>query len=189
MAKATKEAISKSLLTDELWTRNEELLPEPSSPGPKDGRSPFDHRFAPKGILFVLKAGIQWEDVPPKFGCYGTTCWRRLRDWQELGVSDSLHRSLLNELRASDKIDWDRADIDSASVRSVGGGEKTGPNSTDRGKLGSKHHVIVDGQGVPLALSVTAANRNDVLEIIPLVADLPHAAGKRGHPRQRPEKL
>jgi transposase len=179
----------KSLLTEELWTRIEGFLPEPSSPGPNGGRPPIDNRTALEGILFVLKTGIQWEDLPSQFGCSGMTCWRRLRDWQELGVWDSLHRSLLSELRASDKIDWERAVIDSASLRSVGGGEKTGPNPTDRRKLGSKHHVIVDSQGVPLAVSVTAANRNDVLEIIPLVADLPYVAGKRGHPRQRPNKL
>ena len=181
--------MSKPLLTDELWTRIEGLLPEPSSPGPKGGRPPIDNRIALEGILFVLKTGIQWEQLPPQFGCCGMTCWRRLRDWQELGVWDRLHRSLLNELRASDKIDWERAVIDSASLRSVGGGEETGPNPTDRGKLGSKHHVIVDANGVPLAVSVTAANRNDVLEIIPLVADLPYVAGKRGHPRQRPDAL
>ena len=74
----------------------------------------------------------------------GMTCWRRLRDWHEAGVWQKLHEILLAELQGADQIDWSRAVVDSASVRALGGGEKTGPNPTDRAKPGSKwspcHH-------------------------------------------------
>lgn len=87
------------------------------------------------GILFVLKTGIPWEDLPREMGCgCGMTCWRRLRNWQEAGIWDRLHELLLSELRAADKIDFPRAAVDSGTVRAVGGGEKTGPSPTDRGK-------------------------------------------------------
>jgi transposase len=69
------------------------------------------------------------------------------------------------------------------------GGEKTGPNPTDRGKEGSKHHLLTDAKGVPLANSLTAANRNDVTELIPLVDAIPPVRGKRGRPRRRPALL
>ncbi len=66
-------------------------------------------------------------------------------------------------------------------------GVQTGPNPTDRRKLGSKHHVITDGQGVPLAFKLTGANRHDVTQLIPLVDAIPPVRGKVGHPRQRPD--
>jgi transposase len=55
--------------------------------------------------------------LPAEMGCgSGMTCWRRLRDWQEAGVWDRLHRALLDELGEADQIDWKRACLDSASV-------------------------------------------------------------------------
>jgi len=54
------------------------------------------------------------------------------------------------------------------SARSFCGGE-TGPNPTDRAKLGSKRHLICDGRGVPLAIQLTGANRNDSQQALSLV--------------------
>ena len=65
-------------------------------------------------------------------------------------------------------------------------GEKTGPNPTDRRKLGSKHHLITDGHGIPLAVRLTEANRHDVTQLIALVEAIPPIRGKVGRPRQRP---
>ena len=59
----------------------------------------------------------------------------------------------------------------------------------DRAKAGSKHHVITDASGIPLASSVTAANRNDVSEMAPLFGKLPPVAGKAGRPRRKPDAL
>ena len=84
-------------------------------------------RAALTGILFVLRTGIQWEMLPPGIGCgSGITCWRRLRDWQEAGVWDALHRELLRRLRAADRIDWSRACIDSASLAAKRGATRQG---------------------------------------------------------------
>jgi len=116
--------MSKPLLTDELWDIIKPLLPPPK-PRPKGGRPPIPNRNALTGILFVLKTGIPWEDLPQEMGCgCGMTCWRRLRDWAEAGVWDDLHWVLLSELNAADEIDWSRAVVDSASVRAVFGGRK-----------------------------------------------------------------
>lgn len=178
--------MARMVLRPELWERIEPLLPKATSPGPEGGRPPVSHRRAFEGILFVLRTGIAWEDLPAEFACSGMTCWRRLRDWQAAGIWKELQLLLLDELRAQDKIDWSLAVVDSSSVRALGGGEATGPNPTDRGKLGSKHHVLVDGQGIPLAEEVTAANVNDVVELIPLVVAIPPVAGKPGRPKRRP---
>jgi transposase len=55
--------------------------------------------------------------------------------------------------------------------------------------VGSKHHAIVDPSGVPLAVSVTAGNRNDVTQLEPLIDAIGPVAGKPGRPRQRPDAL
>lgn len=65
-------------------------------------------------------------------------------------------------------------------------GAQTGPNPTDRRKLGTKHHVITDGHGIPLAFTVTGANRHDVTQLIALVDAIPPVRGKQGRPKQRP---
>jgi transposase len=182
--------MAKPLVSDELWTRIEPLLPERSPPSAKGGRPPVENRAALTGILFVLKTGIPWEDLPQEMRCgCGMTCWRRLRDWQQAGVWEKLHVLLLAELRAADKIDWSRAAVDSSSVRAVGGGEETGPNPTDRRKPGTKHHLIVDGRGVPLRAQVSGANRHDVTQLLRLIAYLPEVRGKPGRPRARPDAL
>ncbi len=106
----------KPLVSDELWAIVAPLLP-PEPPKPKGGRPRVSDRATLTGIIFVLKSGIPWEMLPQEMGCgSGVTCWRRLRDWQEAGVWDRLHRELLDRLGEADQIDWSRASLDSASI-------------------------------------------------------------------------
>ena|SRR5215207_7896047 len=108
--------MSKPLVSDELWALVAPLLP-PEPPKPKGGRPRVADRAALTGIIFVLKSGIPWEMLPQELGCgSGVTCWRRLRDWQEAGVWDRLHRELLDRLGDADRLDWSRASLDSASI-------------------------------------------------------------------------
>lgn len=183
--------MAKQLLPDDLWNEIEPLLPKPKPRRYRyPGRKPLDNRKALTGIIFVLKSGIPWEMLPQEMNCgSGMTCWRRLRDWNEAGVWDAVTKKLLGRLNGADKLDWSRALIDSGSIRAVGGGEKTGPNPTDRARPGSKHHVITDGNGLPLAESLTGANTPDVKQLIPLADAIPLIGGKVGHPRKRPSKL
>ncbi len=77
------------------------------------------------GILFVLHTGIPWEFLPQEMGFgSGMTCWRRLRDWNDAGVWQRLHESLLAELNAAGALDWSRAVIDGSHVRALKGGPK-----------------------------------------------------------------
>jgi transposase len=111
------------LLPDELWEIIEPLLPPLPPASPKGGRPPISHRQALTGILFVLKTGMAWEDVPEELGCgCGMTCWRRLRDWQADGTWQKIHAALLDKLDRADKLDWSKTAIDSSSVRAVFGG-------------------------------------------------------------------
>jgi transposase len=53
--------------------------------------------------------------------------------------------------------------------------------------LGSKHHVITEAQGIPLAAILTGANAHDVTQLLPLVDTIPAVRGRRGRPRRRPD--
>lgn len=68
-------------------------------------------------------------------------------------------------------------------------GAQTGPNPTDRRKSGSKHHVLTDANGIPLATTLTGANAHDVTQLLPLVDAIPPVRGKRGRPRRRPKRV
>lgn len=95
--------MAKPLVDDDLWRLNAPLLPPPNPRRTHHpGRKPLDDRAVFTGILFVLKTGIPWEDLPQEMGCgCGMTCWRRLRDWQAAGVWEKIHRALLDRLRAA----------------------------------------------------------------------------------------
>jgi transposase len=181
--------MAKPLLSDSLWERIEPLLPQ-RPPRPKGGRPPFSDRQALTGILFVLRSGIPWELLPQEMGCgCGMTCWRRLRDWYRAGVWTKIHHLFLNDLRQVKRIDFSRFLVDAIHVRAVGGGSQTGPSPVERRKPGSKMHQITDAHGVPLATRITAANVNEVDQLLPLVDAVPNIAGQVGHPRRRPDKL
>ena len=131
--------MSKPLVSDALWEVVAPLLP-PDRPKPKGGRPRVPDRATLAGIVFVLKTGIQWQELPVEMGCgSGSTCWRRLRDWQEAGVWDRLHRTLLDRLGRADRIDWARASLDSASVpakrgaRSSSRWDRTPPTGGNQG--------------------------------------------------------
>lgn len=88
-------------------------------------------RAALTGILFVLRSGIPWEMLPQEMGCgSGMTCWRRLRDWQQVGVWSRLHSVFLDRLAQADLLDWSRASADSAFVPA--------PLASKRHKKGAK---------------------------------------------------
>lgn len=120
--------MAKVLVTDELWTVVEPLLPAAKPRRFRyPGRKPIDNRRALTGILFVLKTGMAWEDLPQEMECgSGMTCWRRLRDWHAAGVWQRLHEVLLARLQEADQIDWSRAVVDSAPLRALKGGPKLG---------------------------------------------------------------
>ncbi len=111
-------------MPDGLWARVEPLLPPPRPRRRRyPGRRPVDDRAALAGIMFVLKTGIAWNQLPTSLvGCSGVTCWRRLRDWSEAGVWPALHEALLAELRAADRLDLDRCAVDGSHVRALKGG-------------------------------------------------------------------
>jgi transposase len=113
------------LVPDELWEVVEPLIPKVERRYRYPGRKRIGDRQTLTGILFVLKTGIPWEDLPQEMGCgSGVTCWRRLDEWQKQGVWQRLHEVLLAKLNAADQIDWQRAAVDSSHLRAFGGARR-----------------------------------------------------------------
>ncbi|MFF0476507.1 hypothetical protein [Streptomyces sp. NPDC004284] len=117
--------------------------------------------------------GIRWEFLPQELGFgSGMPCRRRLRDWKEAGVWQQSHELLLAERRAGDALGLSCGSVGGSRLRVLKGGDATGSASVDRGKTGSKYHIMVDVHGMPLAATVTGGNRNDVTRRLSLI----HAA-------------
>lgn len=121
------------LVPDSLWERVAPLLPaRPLRRRRFPGRLPVDDRVALAGVVYVLRTGITWNQLPAAvIGCSGVTCWRRVRDTTEAGVGPALHALLLAELRAAGLLDLDRMAVDASHVHALKGGTMSGrPRST-----------------------------------------------------------
>jgi transposase len=181
-------SMAKQLVTEPLWEVVAPVLPPPPSHA-KGGRPRVPDRAALTGIVFVLKTGIPWEDLPQELGCgCGMTCWRRLHEWQAAGVWDQVLSLVLDALEEADRLDLSRASLDSSTVRAKGGGGKTGPNPTDRGRKESNQHLLTDRQGIPLVAKLSAANLNEGTLLPEMVDAVPPGTGPATSPR-RPAKL
>ena len=115
-------AVAPWIVPDGLWERIEPLLPKKERRFRYPGRRRLDDRAALQGILFVLHTGIAWRHLPLELGFgSGSTCYRRLDEWQQAGVWDKLHALLLAELRAAGELEWSRAVADSSQVQAKKG--------------------------------------------------------------------
>lgn len=118
--------MARQWVNDELWDKIRPLLP-PEPPKPKGGRPRIPDRKCLTGIVFVLRTGCIWNDLPAELGCGdGTTCWRRFRSWTRAGVWPAVWQRVLNALGRDGRVDLARALVDSASMRAVLGGVTPG---------------------------------------------------------------
>ncbi|QEU76288.1 transposase [Streptomyces nitrosporeus] len=126
------------IVSDELWSLVEPLLPVPASKM-VPGRPRVPDRRVLRGILFVPHTGTRWEYLPQELGFgSGMTCRRRLAAWNEAGVWDGLHVVLLARLRAAKQLDRSRALIDSSRVRAARRGPEAVPaRSIAHGRVAS----------------------------------------------------
>lgn len=142
-----------------LWRTIAPLLP-PERPKPKGGRPRVPDRVVLAGILYQLRTGCQWKALPSEFGS-GSTCHLRLQQWRQAGVFTDIFVALLERNDKRRGIAWKWTALDGFIVKAPKGGDLTGANPTDRGKRGTKRHILTDRRGVPLAATLSAANVHD----------------------------
>lgn len=176
-------------LSDSLWAQIEPLLPPPKSRyrgrGQQrkhiGGRPAADRRKVMSGILYVLRTGCQWNALPQaQFGS-GKTAHRYFQRWVRAGVFRRLWVAGLTRYDALKGIAWKWQAADGGMTKAPLGGQKTGPNPTDRAKSGTKRSLLVDERGVPLGIVVSGANTPDgklleaTLESLPIERPDPQA--------------
>jgi len=188
-------------LSDPMWQKMAPLLPpRPVHPlGCHNPRVP--DRSAMDGIFFVLRTGCQWNALNATGICSSSSAHRRFQEWTEAGVFEVFWREGLLAYDALVGIDWSWLAMDGAMAKAPLGGEKTGPNPTHRAKRGVKRSQLTDGRGVPLAVVVDGANRNDhnmmqpTIEAIPIERPAPtprrkqHLCLDKGYDYQEPRDL
>lgn len=118
-------------LNDLLWQRVQPLL-TPYVPSPKGGRPRVDDRACFEGIVFVLRNGLRWRDLPDQFPS-GCTCWRRHADWTRDGAWESVWRVVLDELSDHGLLDVSELALDCTFAPAQKGGRKLVTPSAARG--------------------------------------------------------
>jgi len=116
-------------LTQRQWEKIELHLPQPPPRNPKGGRKPVDNRDCLEGILWVLRSGARWQDMPERFPS-PSTCWRRLQAWEASGLWLKIWRIFLGELDARGRIHWEETFADgSFAPAKKGGSASERPNA------------------------------------------------------------
>ena len=114
-------------LTSEQWSLIEPLLP----PAARTGRPPKDRRLMLNGILWILRTGAPWRDLPERFGSWRTV-YGYFQQWRADGTFDRILEALQIRLDREGKIDWDLWCIDGSNVRaaraSAGASKKVSPD-------------------------------------------------------------
>lgn len=167
-------------VSDELWAVLEPLIPEHENTHRLGGGRPrVPDRQCADGIFYVLRTGCQWKALDQTGIGSGSTAHLRFQEWVDAGVFFQFWKAGLEQYDEVQGIDWEWVSMDGAMTKAPLGGEKTGPNPTDRGKAGVKRSVLTEADGVPVGLVVAGANRNDMklvretIESIPLERPAP----------------
>lgn len=100
-------------LTDEQWERLEPLLPPQK---PRTGRPSKDHRTVLNGILWIMRTGAPWEDLPERYGSYKTVSSRFYR-WRERGIWDRILAEAQKDADTKGQVEWEIHFVDSSVVR------------------------------------------------------------------------
>ncbi|MGS2620114.1 IS5 family transposase [Micromonospora sp. LZ34] len=174
---------------DDFWEIAQPLIPVPAKRPQGGGKRRADDRAVLAAIVYLVQAGCSWWKLPAGlFGISRATAHRRFTQWTRSGLWEGLHQQPLHRLGVIGEIDWSRAVVDSIAVRAEKG-DLTGPNPVDRGKPGTKIHVLCDRRGVPLSVLISAANTHDSQLLLPLLDSNAPIRSPRGRPRHRPAKL
>ena len=121
----------KPFLSDAQWKKIEPLLPQSSG----RGRPWANNRRVLEGILWVLKTGARWRDLPPEYPS-PSTCWRRLQLWEEQDVWLDVWRQFLSELDARGQLDWSESFVDGSFAPAKKGARASAKPSEARARSG-----------------------------------------------------
>ena len=160
---------------DAVWTAIEPLIPLAPKTHPLGCHRPrVSDRLCFRGILIRLVTGCSWVTVEAllDYQVSDTTLRARRDEWVAAGVFDQLRAHALHAYDRIIGLDLSEVAIDGSLHKAPCGGEGTGPNPTDRGKLGWKWSIATDANGIPIGWAIDGANRNDVKLLGPTLDDV-----------------
>jgi len=152
-------------VVDAIWAAVEPLLPTADRSHPLGCHRPrVPDRLCFRGILIRLVTGASWVDIEAILDhqVSDTTLRARRDEWIEAGVFEQLKDEAVAAFDRIVGLDLDDVALDGSLHKAPYGGEGTGPNPTDRGKLGWKWSVASERHGIPIGWAIDGANRNDV---------------------------
>ncbi|MGH9213032.1 MAG: IS5 family transposase [Acidimicrobiales bacterium] len=164
---------------DAVWAAIEPLVPVPAETHPLGCHRPrCSDRDCFEVMLVRLVTGCSWEDAERL--CHNkvsdTTVRERRDEWVAAGVFDTVAAEAIGSYDRVIGLALGDVAVDGSLHKSPGGGEGTGPNPTDRAKLGWKWSVLTDQAGIPFGWTTDGANRNDSILLAPTLDD----AARRG---------
>jgi putative transposase len=181
MSKDSTKSKNHYSIPGKLWKLLKKHLPK----APKErgrGRPRADNRAVINGIWHVLWTGCQWKSIRKEwFGVSSSVLHERFQAWQQQGLFEKLFKVIVKYYAREHRIGWKWQSVDSMMSAAPLGGAKTGRNPTDRGKSGSKIHLLVDERGAPLAIWITGANEHDKWSADDLIV---HVVVKRPYKEQ-----
>jgi transposase len=151
-------------LVEPLWVEfSAQLPPRPRYvPGHPLGchRARVPDRIVFEHVLAALVHGSGYERIASP-GCSDATIRRRVQQWAQLGLAQLVHTLALRAYDRMIGLELEDLAVDACVTKAPGGGEAAGRSPVDRGKQGLKRSMIVDGEGIPLGVVATGANRHD----------------------------
>lgn len=195
--------MARDILTDEQWVRLAPLLPPQK---PRTGRPAKDHRTVLEAMLWIVRTGAPWRDLPPEYGPWRSVATRFYR-WVRAGVWERVLAELQSQADAEGEIDWRLHHVDGSVVRAHqhAAGAKKGPFCSkreetkpleeqealgiSRGGFSTKIHLRAEGKGKPIAIMVTAGERHEQSAFEALMDTAAIKRAGRGRPRIRPDRV
>ena len=114
---------TKRILTDEHWERIAPYISE-HPPSPRGGRPRAPDRECLEGILWLVRTGARWQDIPVDLPS-GSTCWRRLQEWSGEDVLETIHAILIQQLDDLGELDFEELLADATFIRAKKGATKS----------------------------------------------------------------
>ncbi len=185
-------SMSRRDLTNEQWERLRPLLPPQK---PKTGRPAADHRTILNGILWILRTGAPWRDLPECYGPWQTVASRFYR-WRKVGLWGRILDALQRQTDAVGRLDWSVHYVDSTIVRAHqhAAGARQGDPATEalgrsQGGFSTKVHLRSEGSGKLVTLVLTPGQQHEATVFESLMERGGVRREDRGRPKLRPHRV
>lgn len=185
-------SIRRHELTDQQWEQLRPLLPPQKPP---TGRPAIDHRRILNGLLWLLRTGAPWRDLPERYGPWETVASRFYR-WRKAGLWDRLFAAVQQQADARGHLDWGLHFVDGTIIRAhqhAAGAPSGDPTAEalgrSQGGFSTKVHLRAEGGGHLITLVLTPGQQHEATVFESLMEQGAVKRAGRGRPKRRPRRV